>query len=502
MNKLQIYKLLKHHIHLGERRSPIFERNRSAKYIVYFMIAFWALYLMFFGVILFFAAKDSKSTTTVEFFGGFMPFILVLDFLIRFMMTQTPAQQVKPYVLLPLPKFACIDCFLVNTLLNYYNLFWFFLFVPFAFLSVLFSEGVFIFVGFLFGWWLLMLLNSQWYLMVRTLVNKHLWWWVLPVIVYAGIYSPLYLGGNNSFDKFADIFGTIQSSLSFWHPLAYLVVLAVIALLLYINRRMQFAFVYHELSKVEQVKLKKVSEFKYFDRFGIIGQFMKLEIKSIMRCKTIRNRFIHSICIVIMFSTLMSFSDIYDNNVFMSNFISLYNFSVFGAMMLSQIMGPEGNYMDGLMVHKENILSLLRAKYFLNCLVMILPLLLMIPTILTGKINILMVFTYLFMTTGPIYMCFFQMAVYNKQTIPLNEKMLGKAGSNSFIQTVIVMSSFIVPILLYYGLTALFGITIGLVIMMIIGITVTLFNSLWLRNIYNRLMLRRYENMDGFRMSK
>ena len=61
MNNLQIYRLIKHHIRLGERRSPIFERNRSAKYIVYFMIAFWALYLMFLGVILFLTAKSSKS---------------------------------------------------------------------------------------------------------------------------------------------------------------------------------------------------------------------------------------------------------------------------------------------------------------------------------------------------------------------------------------------------------------------------------------------------------
>ena len=502
MNNLQIYRLIKHHIRLGERRSPIFERNRSAKYIVYFMIAFWALYLMFLGVILFLAAKSSKSATSVEFFGAGIPFILTMDFLIRFMMTQTPAQQVKPYVLLPLPKFACIDCFLINSLLNSYNLFWFFLFVQFAFLAVLFSEGFFIFVGFLFGWWILMLLNSQWYLLVRTLVNEHIWWWVLPITVYAGIYSPLYLGGDNSFDKFSDVFAAVQSGLSNWHPVAYLIVFAIILLLLYVNRRMQFAFVYHELSKVEQVKLKTVSEFKYFDRFGLIGQLMKLEIKSIMRCKTIRSRFIQSICIVILFSTIMSFSSIYDHNIFMSNFICLYNFSIFGAMMLSQIMGPEGNYIDGLMVHKENILSLLRAKYFLNVLVMLLPLVLMIPTLLTGKISLLMVFTYLFMTTGPIYMCFFQMAIYNKQTVPLNDKMLGKAGTNSFVQSLIVMGSFFVPILLYYALTTLLGINLGLVVMMIIGITITLLNSLWLRNIYNRLMLRRYENMDGFRMSK
>lgn len=479
----------------------MFERNKSAKYIIYGMVAFWALYLVFIAIELFFVAKGSEDRTGYELICGFLPFILSLDFLIRFMMTQTPAQQVKPYVLLPLPRFACVDCFLINTLLNKYNLFWFFLFVPFGFLSIFFSEGFFAFAGFLMGCWLLMLLNSQWYLLVRTLVNDHIWWWIVPAVVYGGIYAPWYLGGKHAFEHFFDLYADAGTALTFWNPIAYVLLLAAVVALFFVNRRMQYAFIYKELSKVEQVKLKTVTKFSYFDRFGVIGEYMKLEIKSIIRCKTIRTRFIQSICIVIMFSAILSFSDIYDNE-FMTNFICIYNFAIFGSMMLSQIMGAEGNYIDGLMVHKENILSLLRAKYFLNCAVTVLPLLLMIPTMITGKVTILMAFTYLLMTTGPIYFCFFQMAVYNKQTIPLNEKMLGKGGTNSFIQTVLVMGAFFVPILLYFSLTTCCGKTVGLILMMIIGLAFTLLNSLWLRNIYSRLMLRRYENLDGFRMSK
>jgi hypothetical protein len=502
MNKVQIYRLLSYHLKLSERRNPMFERNRAAKYIIYFMVAFWALYLIFLAVIFFLAAKDSDDTTGYELVGGgFAPFILFIDFTIRFMMTQTPAQQVKPYALLPLPKFACIDCFLVNSLLNKYNLFWFFLFVPFAFLSVLFSEGFFPFVGFLVGWWLLMLVNSQWYLLVRTLVNNNLLWWLLPVFVYATIALPWMLGAHHGFEHFMMFYSNIGRWMTLWNPIWYISILAALTLLFLINRKMQYAFVYKELSKVEQVKLKKVTQFKFFDQFGIIGQFMKLEIKSIMRCKTIRTRFIQSICVVIMFSLILSFSDIYDNT-FMTNFICIYNFAIFGAMTLSQIMGAEGNYMDGLMVHKENILALLRAKYFLNCMMMVFPLLLMIPTIMTGKVTLLMTFTYMFMTTGPIYFVFFQMAVYNKQTIPLNDKIIGKGNTNSFVQTVIVLCAFFIPLLIFYVLTSACGLTIGLCIMLVLGILVTLLNSLWIRNIYNRLMIRRYENMDGFRMSR
>jgi hypothetical protein len=501
MNKYRIYRLLKQHIKLGERRNPMFERNRSAKYIIYGMVAFWAIYLVVIGVELFFVARSSDDMTGYELIGGMIPFILSLDFLIRFMMTQTPSQMVKPYALLPLPKFACIDCFLINTITNNYNLFWFFLFVPFGFLSIFFTEGFFSFIGFLVGWWLLMLINSQWYLLARTLINQKMSWWLLPAVIYAGIYSPWYLGGKHAFSHFMDLYANISTGFTVGKPLYYIASMTLLIVLFFINRKIQYKLIYIELSKVEQVKMKTVSEFNYFDRFGEIGQYMKLEIKSIMRCKTIRTRFIQSICIVLLFSAILSFSDVYDNS-FMINFICIYNFAVFGSMMLAQIMGAEGNYIDGLMIHKENILSLLRAKYFLNCMVMILPLVLMIPTIITGKVTILMAFTYMFMTTGPIYFCFFQLAIYNKQTISLNDKMMGKSGSNSLVQTVIVMGAFFVPIMLYYTLTALCGSKLGLTIMMLIGIVVTLTNSIWIRNIYKRLMVRRYENMEGFRASR
>ena len=38
-------------------------------------------------------------------------------------------------------------------------------------------------------------------------------------------------------------------------------------------------------------------------------------------------------------------------------------------MTLGQVMSFEGNYLDGLMSRKESISNLLRAKYYLNCII-------------------------------------------------------------------------------------------------------------------------------------
>ena len=43
---------------LAAKRNPAFDRNRFAKFLIYFMVAFWAAYLIFIGVMLSFAFED------------------------------------------------------------------------------------------------------------------------------------------------------------------------------------------------------------------------------------------------------------------------------------------------------------------------------------------------------------------------------------------------------------------------------------------------------------
>ena len=38
--------------------------------------------------------------------------------------------------------------------------------------------------------------------------------------------------------------------------------------------------------------------------------------------------------------------------------------------------------------------------------------------------------------------------------------------------------------------------------MMLIGLTLTITHTIWIKNIYNRFMKRRYDNMEGFRDSR
>ena len=97
----------------------------------------------------------------------------------------------------------------------------------------------------------------------------------------------------------------------------------------------------------------------------------------------------------------------------------------------------------------------------------------------------------------------FQLAVYNKSTLNLNQKVMGKNSTSNWFQTTLIMAGFFLPVVLIMILNAIFPdgrtsvwVTLG------IGLAFTLTNPLWLRNVYNRFMKRRYVNMDGFRQSR
>lgn len=481
---------------MANKRHPMFERNMAMKVFGYVFMAFWAIYLMFFGVAFYFMFSES-SIEAYDMINGGCIFFLAIDFCVRFGVQETPAQEIKPYKLLPIPVKFLLNVFMLRIGLGAYNLFWFFFFVPYGMLSVPFYHGVGGLLGFWLGWWLLFVLNAYWYLIWRSLINKHILNILFPLLAYAAL---IYFGyfHNEQHQWLFDFSMHLGQDFIAFNPVSVLLVLLAIAALFVINNKIQASMVYAEIAKVaDNIKVKS-SEMEFLNKFGIIGQYVKLEIKSTMRNLVVRKQFIIGVSYMILLSALFAFTDVYDGMPFMKAFICVYCFACLGVMTLTSIMCAEGNYMDGLMSRKESVLSLLKAKYYFNCIVTLFPLLVILMPIVEGKITVLESIACLFFTTGVIFPFLFQLAVYNNTTLHLNEK-LTKSGRSTKTQTIVSLLAMFVPMFLMYILINLFSTNIASAIMLAIGLVGTLLHPLWLGNIYARFMKRRYINMAGFR---
>lgn len=491
-----LFNELRKHGKLAAKRHPMYDKNRFGKYAMYAMAIFWAAYLVFIGTTFAFAF-DTNSMEPYHLLNSGLIFILALDFLLRFPLQKTPTQEVKPYLLMPVQRNRVIDFLLIRSGLSSYNLIWLFLFVPFAIITLPRFFGISGVITYSIGIWLLMVFNNYWFLLCRTLINERIWWISFPLLVYGGIAAAIFIPEKS---LAGDFFINLGEGYINGNLLMFIGTLVAIALLWFVNRRLMAGLVYAELNKVEDTKVN-ASEYKFFEKYGEMGEYMRLELKMLLRNKVCKHSLRMVIIVVVAFSLTLSFTELYDR-ASMKNFITVYNFAIFGILFLLQVMSYEGNYIDGLMSRKESIYTLLRAKYTLYSIGILIPLILTIPAMVMGKINVLSAIAWAAFTIGFIYFCLFQMAVYNNKTIPLNSKISGRQNTGTGLQSLISAATFGVPLILYAILNVFLGETATSWVLLIIGMGFVLTSHIWLKNVYNRFMKRRYRNMEGFRDSR
>ena len=282
--------------------------------------------------------------------------------------------------------------------------------------------------------------------------------------------------------------------------LPFLATITTIIILFLINRQMQKRSVFFEISKTETVKKVRSQEMSFLNRYGVVGEYLKLEIKSIMRNPVVRKNFLSGVFAMISLCVLLAFTPVYDNG-FMRVYVCVYCFVSLGVIVLTNVMGVEGNYIDGLMARRESVLALLKAKYYFNCMLMIVPLLFCIAPIINGKMSVLEILGYMCFSAGVVFPFLFQMAVYNNSTISLTEKMT-RNNANTKMQLIVAVVALFVPMLIIYILLLLFSISVSSIIIFIIGVLGIVLTPQWMRNIYKRFMKRRYANMSGFRSTR
>lgn len=498
MNKYQIYKALRRHTSLSKQRAVNYEANRFAQFFVLLGGAFVAGYLIFIAIGLSLVANSLNSITPAGFFASMMPFIMILDIVFRFLLQRTPAQLIKPYLLLPLRKYDCIDAFIVSSILSPLNCIWMFLTVPYVIMTTVFSVGFFPALALVIAAQLLFACNSMLFMVTHTLGHARFLWYLLPVAIYAAMFIPVFVSG---FDTFFNIWAWGGEAIANGNPIVYLAIIAVMAVLFTLNRKVQYKYTREEMMKEKDLQVRTISSFSFFDRFKQTGEYLKLEMKSMLRNKNPRTSLTTSLIIITVLSLINAFTDAYTDS-FSTQFWAVYPFAFVGTNLVT-IMCPEGNYIECLLIHKQNIRSLLEAKYYFYTVMLLVPLLLMLPTVFTGRYPLLLLVSLCLFTAGPMFCMLMQLAVYNKTTSPLNTTLTRKGGLHAnYIQLILEMVCMFLPVIIIPLLCSLMGETAAYLTMSAIGIAFIATHKKWIDNIYRRMMARKHTNLEGFLTSR
>lgn len=485
---------------LAAKRNPMYDRNRFAKFLIYVFTAFWAAYLVLIGVSLSFAFEEElPGMEPYDTLNSILILFLLIDFLIRFLFP-TPAQEIKPYLLLPVSRQRLINTLLVQVVLKLYNLFWLFLFVPFAALTATRFFGVTGVIGYALGIWLLMTANAYWSILVRVLIRQRILWLLLPAAVYGLLALLEFVPSQGMVSQFSMWLG---EAFLRWNLLAHAGVLAVIVLLLLVNSRVQTACIYSELGRKEDSRVRHFSRYRYLERFGMTGEYMRLELRMIFRNKAPRKNF-QMMCIVSVLFAVMLFSITQESpeSIYSIQLYSIYCFTGYAVSILTRIMAYEGNYLDGLMVRRESLLSLFRAKYYFHCLLLIIPLVLLLPSIIWSGLPAGLVVSQLFLTAGIILPLIMQLAWINRKTAPLDASIMGKGQWNSPYQMVTVFFAFFFPILLSNLLFLMLSENMAYLVCTLLGMAGIAAQPLWMRYLYRQVIRKKYVIMNDLRETR
>ena len=191
------------------------------------------------------------------------------------------------------------------------------------------------------------------------------------------------------------------------------------------------------------------------------------------------------------------------NGTSWGNFWCFYCFVLGGITLISIVMQPEGNYIDLLMTRQQSILNMLHAKYLLNTVLLVIPLVILLIPVFMGKWSLMMVLGFLLFTAGFQFCLLFQLAVYNNRTIPLTKSLTNRDGSNnSPWQIVVTMLALALPMGLVGLMSIFFSETVINSTLAVLGLAFIAAEPLWMKNIYGRMMARKYENLSGFHSTR
>lgn len=503
--RLSIYADLRKQRRLATKRSLFYGKNKAAKIGIYILGIILAAYLLIGAISLALAIKKEPNPSAEIL--SLWPFIFAIDFLVRFIGQQTPAQMIKPYILLPIPRKVCIESFLLSSIFTEGNFIWHLFFVPLAIMSVFPTEGILTTILFLVIYQIIIWISSQLYLLTRTRINDHMLWWCIPIVIFAIIGLPIYYDGTINFDRIFDFYESQADNITKGDLLYVALMPAILVILFFINRKEQEQHVMAELSKKHATtSIKSISKFSFFDRFGKIGEYMKLDIKLMLRNKHPRKMLMFTVSYVVIICGFYTF--IMDNgegmsNTFNSNLWCMISFLMIGTSFAQRIMCYEGNYIDFLMIHKDDIFSLLCAKYYIYILLTIFPLIFSIIAIILGKWNILMVLAYFIYTIGPLYIIVLHAAIFNEQTIPLDAKITTHTNTDfNYVMMLMTILIMVIPGIIISLITLIFTENVAYLVMIALCAPILLTHRWWIRRIYSIMMKKKYHHLESFRSSR
>ena len=282
---------LRQHQWKAFRRNPMFERNLAVRIFMYFVFGLLAIEFLSFGFLLdTLLLKVGPYERAIDTFNSILPYLFVLDFIIKFFFKTNESMQIAPYLSLPVKRNRLFDFLLRKEFTAFWNFYFLFLVVPFALKAVAPYFGFPAAALYILLFYLLCIANSLLVSIINNLISRSFRFYILAAI---RVVYPFFLIFVCKIDWGDYITRTGEMFLNYnlWIYAAFTVFFSA---LWFINRRQMRDRLYCELQSDKIDRISSFSSLSFLDRFGVTGDFINLELRMILRSPRLKQQVVFS----------------------------------------------------------------------------------------------------------------------------------------------------------------------------------------------------------------
>lgn len=266
-------------------RSASFAKNLAIKILMAFGAIYFAVIFVFLGVFAFYGLEE-KFPDPLVIINKYLIYYFIFDLIIRLLLQKIPVMNIRPLLTLPIKSSTIVNFSLGKTYLSFFNLVHAFLFIPFT--VVLFIEGYDVLNVILWFLSIVSLLYVNNFL--NILLNNKERLFILFFAVVIGLGALQYY---NLFDitVYTEPFysGLFTTKWMFLIPVAALIILYKVTFDFFKND------LFLDTGLASKHDIAKTENLTWLNQFGVMGTFLKNDIKLIKRNKRSKTTVIMSV---------------------------------------------------------------------------------------------------------------------------------------------------------------------------------------------------------------
>ncbi|MDF1694531.1 MAG: DUF5687 family protein [Saprospiraceae bacterium] len=451
-------------------RSPAFSQNLSTTLMMVFVGLYFGLSMVVLGAAAPFAVeKLAPDVNPSAVIGKYFMYTILYFTLTRLIFQNFGFKELKQYILQPIKKTKIYHYVLTKTAFHWIN--WITLLGIIAYLTsahlnpeynVKVLNHAFVMIGLLF--------TSNY---LAFIIDKQL---SLNKLVTGGLIAGLLI------INFLDVQGYLPLGVFFENSFVFLTSNIGFALIPVLTMVACYYFSFTILSKIvyleDSASDNSITEVNIhsglFSKFGRAGEMMEMELKLIVRNKRSKNM-MYVIFLIFLYPLMSEIESYQGMGWYM--FIAIFTTGGFALTYGQLLLSWNSGHFDLLLTKMESIKEIFRAKYYLQCMIIIAQTMLLILYGFYKTEYFLLMPAMMFYNLGFVLFLYMLLASYNSKKVDSNKGDAMNYEGFSVALFLIIIPIMIVPIVLYHGCKYMGYPDLGIYITAFIGLIGFIFHD-------------------------